>query len=271
MDGSHGMGYVDRIAYWLSGEAYWRDIVRSRHAGRLPRSVLRHGAAQGRGRPRRARRRPGLDVALCAAAARAASGRRGDAGRGLDAAAVRAAAWRGARLFGPAGQGRGAQSLRHLQGPRRGHGDHLPPRARREDGDPQQLRQCGGLDGDLRRACRHPLRQPRPGRRAAREPGAERAGRRGHADPRRAVAGLGRDGGRGRREARLVQHRHLARALPPRGQEDDGLRDRRAARLDPAGRGDLSRPAAGSAPSPSTRRSANYRSSAGSRPAGCRS
>ena len=155
-------------------------------------------------------------------------------GEGMTPAAPGAAAGRRARAAAAAGQGRGAAADRLLQGARRGRRRLPGPRAGRDPAghaDQRQRRRglgrrtppgpaCTLTDRDAAgRAHDHPGRERRHRRRPA-------AGRR--ADLRRRAAGRrGRAGQRGR----LVRRGDAQGALPDRGQEDDGLRDRRAARL----------------------------------------
>ena len=213
-------------------------------------------------------RRAAHDVALPRAAAGPRRRVDRDHGRGLhpdDPGAEGAARGRGGRALG---EGRGRQSHRHLQGARR-------------------LRVDLALEG----AGRHPLRPAHRGQRRA-TPGPPTARARasrstprsrstaptrleGQLDERRARLPRRRhrrrrvpDDGRGGRALRLAPRRGRPRALPLRGQEDDGPRDRRAARLADSRTPSSIPPAAASGSSGCGRSSTSWRSSAGSAASG---
>ncbi|CAA9361228.1 MAG: Threonine synthase, partial [uncultured Gemmatimonadaceae bacterium] len=131
----------------------------------------------------------------------------------------------------PLGEGRGAQPDRVVQGAGDERGGDARPGARRararrahrgERGrGARGVRGGGAGPGARLRARDHPARDPRH------DP---RDGRGAHARA-RAHWRRGQGGARVRRGERLRRHVDAARALPCRGKEDDGDRDRRAARL----------------------------------------
>ena len=156
---------------------------------------------------------------------------RHDAGGGDDAAAAVADVRRGDRRTQSADEGRGPDPHRDVQGSRR-RGRCLPgARAGRAGGRDADERQRGSGMVGVRRARRdgfaHRDAGRRPGDHSSRVRGRRcRALPRRRADQPRRRAGQG--GGRG--AGRLPGGLHAQGAVSHRGQEDDGLRDRRAAR-----------------------------------------
>ncbi len=133
---------------------------------------------------------------------------------------------------GPADEGRGAGAHRQLQGPRRGRRRVPGPRARRAGGRDAHERQRRGRLVGLRRPRRAGLADRDAGRRPGDHPARVRRVRCRALPRRRPDQPRRRPGqGRGRRAARDPGGLDAQGALPHRGQEDDGLRDRRAARL----------------------------------------
>ncbi|CAA9240194.1 MAG: Threonine synthase, partial [uncultured Blastococcus sp.] len=224
-----------------------RRHVRADRRARL-RRVLR--SAGGRLRPRadaggHPRADPGGSAEHLAlrrsAARRPRPGRPGEPRPGPDPAGARRPARRRARAHRwPLGEGRLGQPDALLQGPRR-----QPRRHRRQGPGLSQDRGCldgqpGQLGGRARRTRRHPVLRLHPQRPRAGQ-GRPVGGLRADAGRRRRVLRRRQPADqRARRDRRVRGHRLRQPERPAllrRGLQDDGLRDRRAARLADPGPG----------------------------------
>ena len=166
--------------------------------------------------------------------------RAGDARRGLHAAAARAAPRRALGLPKLLDQGGGRQPDRLLQGPRPGAG--------RVDGEGARAPRTSACPRPATPAALSPPTPPAPGcGRTSSCPATSPELFVMETEAYGAEVVLGRRPDhrrrprlrRARARERLVRVRDAQGALPDRGQEDDGLRDRRAARLDAARRDPL--------------------------------
>ena len=205
------------------------------------RASARRGAAAGALRPRAGagerhsrgdRRAAAHAVALPRGTPGPRPRARHDPGRGDDAAAPAAGVRRGDRRTGTADEGRRPDPHRHLQGSRRGRRRVPRAGARREGrGDADERQRRRRLVG-VRRAGR-PGQPDRDAGRCPRDhPARVRGGRCGAVPGRRPDQPRRRAGqGGGRGAQRIPGGLDPQGAVPHRGQEDDGLRDRRAARL----------------------------------------
>ena len=136
----------------------------------------------------------------------------------------------------PAGQGRGPASDRLVQGARPGDGgDHGQAVRDRADRHADQ-RQCRRGARRLRRAGRDRDDRHLPGRNARDQRHRDRGLRRAGLCRRRADRRMRRAGREGRGAGAVVRLLDAQGAVPPRGQEGDGLRACRAARLGAARR-----------------------------------
>ena len=235
--------FVTHLECSLTGERYQADRLHGLSRAGRPLLVRYDLDGVRRALPREALADAAADpVALPRDVAGAPAGERGVARRGGDAAGV-AAAHRRAR------QWQGGEILvkdegRLPTGSFKARGLVLAVSMAKElgvtaHGDADQ-RQCRRGDGRLLRARRHQGDRVLPRRHAGGECARDRdAGRRG-LPRRRADRRLRQARRRGREEHRLVQLLDPARALPHRGQEDDGHRAGRAARLGTARRDLLS-------------------------------
>ena len=129
------------------------------------------------------------------------------------------------------GQGRRPPADRLVQGARPGHGGVDGQSARHQaHGDADQW-QCRRRACGLCRACRHQDHDLLPGGHAGSERQRDRAAGRHRLSRQRPDRRLRQDRRRGQGQGRLVRHLDAEGAVPDRGQEDDGPRARRAARI----------------------------------------
>ena len=200
---------------------------------RAAAGALRPGADSRDRQPRRAGRPAGNALALPRAAPARGSGRRRLARRAEHAGARRGPSRRKARDHPLADKGRRSPADRYVQGARRRRRRDARGGAGRQGARAAERRERGRGLGGVRRPRRHPRHRGHARRNAAgHRPRSVRLRRRGVSgawiDRRRR-----RGGARGLRAARLVRRFDASRAVPYRGQEDDGIRAGGAAGVAP--------------------------------------